>query len=59
MANKPRTDAAIARTREQLAADVDVFLKSGNKIKQIPMGLSGQGPSSGGRKQLVLKPRRA
>ncbi len=59
MANRARTDAAIARTREQLAADVDTFLKSGNKIKHIPMGVSGQNPLSGGRKQLVLKPRRA
>lgn len=59
MANRSRTDAAIARTREQLAADVNAYLKSGQKIQQVPMGVSGQGPASGGRKQLVLKPRRA
>lgn len=59
MASKGRTDAAIARTREQLAKDVEAFLKSGKKIKHIPMGVSGQSATSGGRKQLVLKPRRA
>ena len=59
MARSKRTDASLARTREALAADVEKFLKSGKKIEKVPMGVSGQGPMPAGRKQLILKPRRA
>ena len=59
MARSKRTDASMARTREALAEDVKEFLKSGKKIEKVPMGVSGQGPTPAGRKQLILNPRQA
>ena len=42
-----------AEARKQLEKDVEAFLKSGNKIQQIPTGTSGQ-DAMASRKHLVL-----
>ena len=55
MAKKP-TQMSNREARKMLEKDVAAFLKSGNKIQQIPRGVSGQ-EQVGGRKQLVMTPK--
>ena len=52
MANKPKKEA-VASSKEDLAAQVEDFLKKGGKVQQIPAGVSGQTTTSGPR-QIVL-----
>jgi hypothetical protein len=52
MANKPKKEA-VASSTEDLASQVEDFLKKGGKVQQIPAGVSGQTTTSGPR-QIVL-----
>ena len=52
MANKPKKEA-VASSKEDLASQVEDFLKKGGKVQQIPSGVSGQTTTSGPR-QIVL-----
>lgn len=57
--NNPRPKS-LQRQSDRLAADVDAFLKSGNKIEQLPMGATGHVPpkknkKSGGRPITMLR----
>ena len=52
MANKPKKEA-VASSKEDLASQVEDFLKKGGKVQQIPAGVSGQTTTSGPR-QIVL-----
>ena len=52
MANKPKKEA-VASSQEDLASQVEEFLKNGGKVQQIPSGVSGQTTTSGPR-QIVL-----
>ena len=42
---KPAPEQSKLTLREQLNADIDVFLKSGGSIQEIPSGISGQDQS--------------
>lgn len=53
MAKAKSPQVSNADVRRQLDADVERFLKSGNKIQQIPTGVSSQDYSKG-RKHIVL-----
>ncbi len=46
-------DASSRERRKSLESDVQAFLKSGNKIEQVPTGVSGQ-DRQGRSKHIVL-----
>lgn len=58
MARKPiPTEPSSRERRKTLAADVQAFLDSGNKIEQVPTGVSGQ-DSLGRSKHIVIRRQR-
>lgn len=54
MATKVKSEETAATRRKEIAEDVAQFLREGNKIKQIPRGVSGQDPKASPGKQLRL-----
>ncbi|HBP15899.1 MAG TPA: hypothetical protein DD457_11870 [Gammaproteobacteria bacterium] len=54
--SKAPTAASINKTREAIQRDVDAFLASGKKIKQIAAGVSGQDNFKGS-KHIVISRR--
>ncbi|MBM88904.1 MAG: hypothetical protein CMQ41_11060 [Gammaproteobacteria bacterium] len=50
--NKTKKDA-VDSNHENLAEQIEAFLKAGGKVQQIPSGVSGQTSTSGPR-QIVL-----
>lgn len=55
MAQKKTPDVSPELRRKSLEADVAAFLAAGNKIEEIPSGISSQDPQGRG-KQLRLGP---
>ena len=53
MASKAAKKESVVKTRDDLAAHIEAFLKAGGKVQQIPSGVSGQTSTSGPR-QIVL-----
>jgi len=49
-------EASSHHRREKLATDVDKFVRAGNRIQQIPDGVSGQDPHGNRQPYRRLKP---